>query len=298
MKAQLTLTVSEGKKLIAIAVTQMPEIKHALKHGKIFLKGGTTVSGIAEILVGMPLRISGRITALGTKSARTTVDAPHCILIERGKPRGIDNNLENEVLRMGPGDVAVCGANLIDRYGHAALMAGSPLGGNPGRVISALAAEGITSIIPAGLEKFTPGSIAEATLAASRLGTDWSMGMAAGLIPVPGQIVTELTAIALLAKVKATIIGRGGIIGAEGATTFVVEGEKLQVQKLCRLVMKLKRAHTSAADGSLEECQRGCPNCERHLGCVYGGKERTKLLPEVKNDEKKDYRGGNYWPSS
>jgi hypothetical protein len=297
MKAQLTLTVSEGKKLIAIAVTQMPEIKHALEHGKIFLKGGTTVSGIAEILVGMPLRISGRITALGTKSARTTVDAPHCILIERGEPRGIDNDLENEVLGMGPGDVAVCGANLIDRYGHAALMAGSPLGGNPGRVISALAAEGITSIIPAGLEKFTPGSIAEATLASSRLGTDWSMGMAAGLIPVPGQIVTELTAIALLAKVKATIIGRGGIIGAEGATTFVVEGKKLQVQKLCRLAMKLKRAHTSAADGSLEECQRGCPNCERHLGCVYGGKERTKLLPEVKNDERKDYRGGNYWPS-
>lgn len=286
MKAQLTLTVSEGKKLIALAVAQMPEVQSALKSGKILLKGGTTVSVVAETLVGTPLRISGRITPLGTKSARVTVDAPHSILIERGEPRGIDDDIEKVVLGMGPGDVAICGANLIDQYGNAALMAGSPLGGNPGRVISALVAEGITTIIPAGLEKLTPGSIAESTLAATRQGIDWSMGMAVGLIPIPGQIITELTAFSLLARVEATVIGRGGIVGAEGATTFVVEGSKSEVQRLCHLAMKLKGARTSAADGSLEECRRGCPNCDRHLGCVYGGKERTKLLPEVKNDER------------
>lgn len=33
---------------------------------KILLKGGTTVSRIAEIALGIPLRISGRITARGT----------------------------------------------------------------------------------------------------------------------------------------------------------------------------------------------------------------------------------------
>ncbi len=51
------------------------------------------------------------------------------------------------------------------------------------------------------------------------------MGMAVGLIPVPGRIITELTALSLLAEVTATVIGRGGIMGgAEGATTFVVQG--------------------------------------------------------------------------
>ena len=286
MRAQLTLTVSEGKQLIALAVTRMPEVQAALKHGRILLKGGTTVSALAEILVGAPLRLSGRITPLGTKSARTTVAEPHSILVEKGVPRGVDDDLQEAVLTMGPGDIAVCGANLIDRRGHAALMAGSPLGGNPGRVISALAAEGITVIIPAGLEKLTPGSIAEATLAASRKGTHWSMGMAVGLIPVPGRIITELTALSLLAEVTATVIGRGGIMGAEGSTSLVVQGDQAEVQKLCRLVLKLKRARTSAVDGSKEECRRSCPSCDNHLGCIYAGKEKTKLPPEVTDDER------------
>ncbi len=115
------------------------------------------------------------------------------------------------------------------------------------------------------------------------------MGMAVGLIPVPGRIITELTALSLLAEVTATVIGRGGIMGgAEGATTFVVQGgDQAEVQKLCRLVLKLKRARTSAVDGSKEECRRSCPSCDNHLGgCIYAGKEKTKLPPEVTDDER------------
>lgn len=286
MKAQLTLTVNEGKQLIGLAVTELPAVKSALKRGRILLKGGTTVSAIAEILVDIPLRLSGRITPLGTKSAHLAVDEPHSILIERGIPRGVDDCLEETVLSMGPGDVAVCGVNLIDRRGNAALMAGSPLGGNPGRVIAALAAEGLTVIIPAGLEKLSPNPVSEAVLAASRKGMDWSMGMAAGLIPVPGRVVTELTAFTLLAGVEATVIGRGGIMGAEGSTTFVLRGDEAEVHKMCRLVLKLKGANISGADGSREECRPGTPNCHRHLGCFYARKEKTKIIREAKDSEK------------
>ena len=285
MKAQLTLTVSEGKRLIAFAVARMPEVQAALRCGKILLKGGTTVSAIAEELVGVPLRISGRITPLGTKSARSTVEAPHSLLIDKGVPEGVDDCLEEAVLGMGPGDVAICGANVIDRYGYAAIMAGSPLGGPPGRVISALASEGITTIVAAGLEKLIPGSVAEATLAAGRKGTDWSMGMAVGLIPVPGRIITELDAFPMVAKVQVAVIGRGGVAGAEGATTYVVEGDEAEVASLARLVLRLKGSSTSGAEGSLEECRRGCPHCHRHLGCIYGGKDVTKAKFEVVNDE-------------
>ncbi|NLG86858.1 MAG: hypothetical protein GX489_06550 [Firmicutes bacterium] len=285
MKAQLTLTVSEGKQLIALAVTQMREVQMAFTSGKILLKGGTTVSAVAEELVGIPLRISGRVTPLGTKSAQKNVNAPHSLLIVKGEPKGVDDSLEEAVLSMGPRDVAICGANLIDQHGAAALMAGSPLGGNPGRVIAVFAAEGITTIIPAGLEKLTPGSIAEAMLAASRQGCDWSLGMAVGLIPVPGRVITELEAFAMLAKVKVTVIGRGGVAGAEGSTTYVVEGTEAEVIKICRLVLKLKGAPTSGAAGSLEECRRGGPNCHRHLGCVYGGKEKTKVTLGVTSGE-------------
>jgi hypothetical protein len=62
MKVQIALTVNESKRLIAKAVVSLPEIKNALEKGKILLKGGTTVSVIAEELVGIPLRICGRIS--------------------------------------------------------------------------------------------------------------------------------------------------------------------------------------------------------------------------------------------
>lgn len=62
MKAIISLTVPEGKRLIAKAVVHLPEVKRARETGKILLKGGTTVSAIAQELVGAPLRISGRVT--------------------------------------------------------------------------------------------------------------------------------------------------------------------------------------------------------------------------------------------
>ena len=80
---------------------------------------------------------------------------------------------------------------------------------------------------------------------------------------------------------QATIIGRGGLAGAEGSTTFVIEGDKAEVVKLCRLVLKLKGAPTSGTEGSLKECRPGSANCHRHLGCIYGGKEKIKFTMEA-----------------
>jgi len=49
------------------------------------LKGGTTVSAIAEELVEIPLRICGRISKRGTVSSQImSVKHPHSILLEKG----------------------------------------------------------------------------------------------------------------------------------------------------------------------------------------------------------------------
>ena len=69
MKVQFTLTVAEGKRLIARGIASLPEVRKAMAEGLILLKGGTTVSALSEELCGMPLRISGRITPRGTVSA-------------------------------------------------------------------------------------------------------------------------------------------------------------------------------------------------------------------------------------
>ena len=65
---QFTLTVEEGKALLARGVMQHPRFIEAQQTGKILLKGGTTVSRVAELAIGTPLRISGRITSRGTVS--------------------------------------------------------------------------------------------------------------------------------------------------------------------------------------------------------------------------------------
>lgn len=57
-KIQVTLTVEEGKEIIALGILNHPLLKSALEKGKVLFKGGTTVLKISKKLVDMPFRIS------------------------------------------------------------------------------------------------------------------------------------------------------------------------------------------------------------------------------------------------
>jgi hypothetical protein len=149
------------------------------------------------------------------------------------------------------------------------MMAGSVAGGNPGVALSAMLCEGANVIIPIGLEKLIPGSIRDAIEAAGRKGVDRALGMATGLIPLFGKVVTEADAVSVLADVSCTVIGRGGIMGGEGATVMVVQGSKEEVEKVWRAVEEVKGAETSGAEESLPECESGNQRCGLHLACVY-----------------------------
>ncbi|HHY71345.1 MAG TPA: hypothetical protein GX519_06840 [Thermoanaerobacterales bacterium] len=271
MKLQLSLTVNEAKRIIAKGIKQLPEVNSAFKRGKILLKAGTTVSALSEELVGLPLGICGRITQKGAKSTKYDLDAPHCILIDNGKVIDVDDAkpFEKAALSLERGDILVTGVNAFDMEGNAAMMAGSPLGNFPGMIIPALAAEGIKIIIAAGLEKLIPGKLDDAIRAAGRKSIDISFGMAVGLIPIKGEIIDERKALEILAQVKATVIGMGGIFGAEGSTTLVVEGEKEEVQKILEITQSIKGAQVSGSPKSLIECERASSQCQEHMACIY-----------------------------
>ena len=269
MKAMVTLTVAEGKRLIARAVARMPEIVRARESGKILLKGGTTVSAVAEELVGVPLRISGRISPRGLRAARLIADAPHSMLIEGSRWRNVDAELPAVVESLGERDVVVVGANIIDARGGAAMMAGAPLGGNPGGVMTGLMVEGVSIIVAAGLVKLIPGTVEEAVRAAGRKGVARSMGMAVGLMPIYGRVVTEVEAMKLLAPVQCQVIGRGGVDGAEGGVALLISGEDGDVESLFRLALELKGATTSGVPESLLECDGPGPRCHGHRACIY-----------------------------
>ena len=269
MIAQVTLTVSEAKRIIAKGIANLPEVREAIRSGKIFLKGGTTVSAVCEELAGRPLRISGRIVPSGAKAGRITSSGFHSVLLYQGACTDIDDALEEAMEGLGPEDVVILGANAIDSFGNAAMMYGAPLGGKPGRVISGLMAEAKHVLIAVGLEKLIPGPLPGLIRAFGRKDVDRSLGMAVGLTPILGKIITEQEAIPLLADVHPTVIGKGGILGAEGATTLNVEGGRDEVNKILQIILSMKGESVSGIPESLDECQFPSERCKLHQTCIY-----------------------------
>lgn len=292
IRAQVSVTPNEAKCLIAKGISQMPVVRAALKSGKILLKGGTTVSALAEELTATKLKISGRITQRGTKTANKILGF-HKVLLEGGQLKGLDSDsaLNKVAVQMGKNDVLITGANTLDVNRRAAIMVAAPLGGTAGRILPGLIARGVTTIIAVGWEKLIPCPLEEALTAAGRETIDLAMGSAVGLIPLWGTVVTETDAISMLAKVKATVIGAGGIMGGEGSTTFVIEGELSQVKKAWEIVHSVKGAEISGLPESLIECNPKSSMCAKHLtvgnkyiphhrACVYRQPQLvTKVFP-------------------
>lgn len=269
MEIQISLTVSESKRLIAKGVVALGEVKDALEKGKIILKGGTTVSAICEEMAGMPLRISGRITQRGTVAAKDSSRThAHSVLIEKGVVKNIDDTIVEVSQELGRRDVVIISGNAMDVHKNVAMMAGAPGGGNPGCAISAMLAQGARLIIPIGLEKLIPGSTQEAIKVAGR-DKDLSYGMAVGLIPLIGRVVTEQDAVEIVADVRCTVIGRGGINGAEGSTVMDVDGEEEEVTKLLEIIEGIKGAGASGEEVSMKECDGKGILCREHDSCIY-----------------------------
>lgn len=276
MRAQISLTVDEGKRLIAEAIYALEWYQKALEQGKILLKGGTTVSALSEKTVGVPLRISGRISAQGAKAALNKPEHPHNILIENGRYENVDDRFLETVLSLDREDVVVIGANAIDVHGNAVMMAGSPGGGPPGRGCSAMACEGMQVIIACGLEKLIPGNLLDIVKKTGRKMTDAAQGMSVGLIPLFGELITEIEALRLLADVVPTVIGKGGLDGGASALTLVLDGKEEEIGNALAVIETIRGARTSGLVASLEECRPG-PACQKeHVACWY---RNQKLKP-------------------
>jgi hypothetical protein len=240
MKRQIVLTVSESKRLIAIGVAAMPEVRRAMEEGMVVVATGTTNAYVLEELWGK------RIDKRRYRSGITTPKPPerHPEPQEEGIPDVVFRKGEvaseldryNAVEEMKQGDVYLKGANTLDYLGgKAGVLIGSSTGGTVGAVLGTVIGKKIHLIIPIGLEKLVYGDIDDLHWLATQ---EDSAGPS--LWPLTGTIVTEIEALQLLTGVDAYMYASGGIAGAEGAVRLLLDGTEEEVKAALELVGSVK----------------------------------------------------------
>lgn len=240
-RALFVLTPAESKRLIARGVRRLPEVEHALEHGKIIIAGGTTNAFVAEEIAGSQIP-KERYTAGIITDGRLCVTPPDAriapLVLVEGKVT--DARWEDVLDDFGPDDVFIKGANAVDASGLAGVLVSSPTAGTIGRALGIVEGRGSHLVVPVGLEKMIP-SVSDAAVSCGIRLFDYSLGSPVGLIPlVYGRIVTELVALDVLSGVDAVAIGAGGVGGSEGSVTIAVSGEEENVRSAFELIKMIK----------------------------------------------------------
>ncbi|OGV96912.1 hypothetical protein A2W24_03865 [Microgenomates group bacterium RBG_16_45_19] len=270
IKAQVTLTPTESKRLIAKAIAIHPLIKKALGKGTIALTTSTTVGYVFEEITGEKIE-DGLSFACGiTVPKGMCLTDPETfypnVMIQNGEVVKIDRRKTHVKYRemwsereWGPNDVFIKGANAIDPFGKVAVLMGSTVRAEAGHIAKMAQTKGVKVIIPVGLEKLIPVSIEKAVEAAggepsSVNETAYSMGIKVWLLPMAGEVVTEVEAIRLLSGAEAIPIGAGGIGGAEGSITLILRGEENAVNKAIKIIEGIKGGKPTKAYPSKCPC--------------------------------------------
>ncbi len=238
---QFVITPSAGKRIIAKAVAEHPAVKTALSDGTIVIVAGTTNGYVSEEILNLvdqakdfdKKRFFRGITLPAnfktTKPDKLPSDPqfPGDVVITKGlwqKGKTIFDVIDN----LKEGDVIIKGANCVNLVQKkAGVLIGHPKGGTTTAALQAVVGKRVKLILPVGLEKRISADI---DVVAAILNAPGSSGPR--LLPVPGEIVTEIESIKLLSDAKATLVAGGGVCGAEGAVRIVIEGEQHQIDKI------------------------------------------------------------------
>jgi len=241
---QYLLTTQAGKKLIAKSFVHIPEIQKALKEKTIVIIAGTTNGYIAEELLSYTGQ-SGDFTAKGFYRGITLPPAyandaqkpefPGDVVIEKGvyiKGKTIFDVADS----LDKGDIILKGANAVDLVNRkAGVLIGHPKGGTIQAALTAVIGKRAVLYIPVGLEKRVYGDMDE-------LAAIMNSPNAAGprLMPVTGNIITELDAIHIMTGASARLVAAGGICGAEGSCYIAVTGSEEQVSRASEIIDSVK----------------------------------------------------------
>lgn len=241
MRAQVVLTVSESKRLIAKGVAALDYVQDKLQKGIIVVASGSTNAYVYEELTGQSIDkrvyVTGRVTP-AERPPSWKIDRMAPVVLVNGQPDA-DLDQFSALAKMSQGDIFVKGANALN-YGAnlAGIAIGHPTGGTIGRALGPIIAKKLRLLLPVGLEKEVPFSLQDASEILAE--EDDALGTVHSLWPVSGTIVTELEAIYALFGVTAYPIGAGGIAGAEGAVRLLLVGPDQDVADAVALIKDIQ----------------------------------------------------------
>jgi hypothetical protein len=245
---QFLITPAAGKRLIARAIASYPPILEALKTGTLVIIAGTTNGYIAEeILVGIgqvddfSKRRFFRGIVLPPAQGRTEAGRlpdetafPGDVVIVNGVwKKGL--TIFDVVDNLNEGDVIIKGANAINTLQKkAAIYIGHPKGGTIGASLQAVIGRRVRLILPVGLEKRVYSDLDDLALRLNSPGAHGSR-----LLPVVGEVFTEIEAITSLTGATAELVAAGGVAGAEGSIWIAVSGESQEVEDAQELIKSI-----------------------------------------------------------
>ncbi|MEN6469716.1 MAG: hypothetical protein ABFD45_12315 [Smithella sp.] len=231
---QFSLTPAAGKRLIGKALARHPEVLTALKGGTVVIIAGTTNGYVAEELLAATGQANdfqrGRFfRGIVLPPVHSTAESgrlpdeslfPGDVVIQDGIwQKG--KTIFDVAAQLKEGDVIMKGANAVNiATRRAAILIGHPQAGTIGASLPAYFGRRVRLIIPVGLEKRITGDL---DVMAASLNEPGAHGPR--LLPVPGEVFTELDAIAMLTGAKAELVAAGGVAGAEGSVWLAISGE-------------------------------------------------------------------------
>jgi hypothetical protein len=277
MLAQVVLTPTESKRLIAKAIVKLEVVRQAATDGMIVIHPSSSTYFIIEELTGIKPKtnywVCGVVTPRGmcVEMAMTQGDrSPRTVKFDPGKLRGLwaikkgkiltENTTAELMEQMTAKDVYIKGVNALDSQGNVGILVGER--GGLGVVLSAWKKKKFALIFPAGLEKLIPIPVRQAALEAKQSKYEYGMGLPAGLFAYPaGKSITEIDAVKILSGAVAVPIASGGLGGAEGATTLIIKGSKKQVNDAVKFIERSKGAKlpslrlSNCSDCSVPHCR-------------------------------------------
>jgi len=231
---QTVLTPAAGKRLIAKAIAVHPAVQTALRSGTIVIIAGTTNGYAAEEILNLSGQAAGfnrrrffrgltlppGIPVTETGRLPDETGFPGDVVIMKGKWQQ-RKTIFDIVDDMKEGDVILKGANSLDlRQKRAAILIGHPSGGTTTAALQSVIGRRVRLLLPVGLEKRISGNLDQLAVKINAPGTHGPR-----LLPVPGEVITEIEAISILSGATAELVAGGGVSGAEGSVWLAVTGE-------------------------------------------------------------------------